>query len=198
MKQIRLVPMLLLGGLLLACRAQAPTVVPPPLASADAYLLRGDQSAANEAYAQAILDYTAAIRLQPDSAEAYNNRGYAYYWHYETANAIADYTQAIALRPTYAYAYNNRCAAYMASSQPARAIEDCNQALALQPDFPQAYINRGNAYLRTGAVALAFADFRQGGLAPLRSLLIIGGIGLLLITLAVVGYRRRLALLQPS
>jgi hypothetical protein len=60
-------------GLLLACGSQ-PTSVPPssalvPLATAQAYLQRGDTAADRHAYDRAITDYTQAIHMQPDYAD---------------------------------------------------------------------------------------------------------------------------------
>jgi tetratricopeptide (TPR) repeat protein len=162
-----------------ACSSQAsvqPIIANTTLNTAEAYLMRGDSYSEIKDYDHAIADYNQAIRLKPDYAEAYNNRGYAYYWKNEGAKAIADYSRALELRPHYAYAYNNRGAAYMASGHPDQAINDFAHALELQPDFPQAYINRGNAYLRLGRFGLAFADFRQGGANPVRTIALLCGI----------------------
>ena len=62
----------------------------------------------SEDYAGAIIDYTIAIKSDPDYAAAYNNRGNAYDDLGEYNTAISDYTTAIRLDPDYADVYNNR------------------------------------------------------------------------------------------
>jgi len=177
-------------GFGVACSSPTPVVSQPPLADAEAYLLRGDNFAEIQDYAHAILDYDRAILLQPDYAEAYNNRGYAYYWNGDATQAVAEYSRAIELRPAYAYAYNNRGAAYMASGNPDQAILDFTRAIQLRPDFPQAYTNRGNAYLRTGHFALAMADFSQAGQNPVGGFAVLCAISILMVLLvAIVAYR---------
>src|SRR5262249_1166922 len=56
---------------------QPATVVSEPKDAA-AYFKRGSAYRAKEDYDRAIMDYTEAIRLDPNSASAYNNRGLAY------------------------------------------------------------------------------------------------------------------------
>jgi hypothetical protein len=63
----------------------------------------------------------------------------------------------------------------MASGHPDQATRDFDPALKIQPDFPQAHANRGNAYLRLRRFDLAFADFRQGGANPVRTLALLCG-----------------------
>jgi tetratricopeptide (TPR) repeat protein len=191
MKQLRLMVVIVVLGILSACREPVPTISPTStptssLETAEAYLIRGDSFSASKDYSRAIQDYDQAIHLNPKYAEAYNNRGYAYYWNYENVKAIADYSQAILLRSDYAYAYNNRGAAYMRSGQLEKAINDFNYALKIQPDFPQAYTNRGNAYLRLGRFDLAFADFRQGGGNPARTIVLLCAIPIIMILLGAV------------
>ena len=74
----------------------------------------------------------------------------------------------------------------MASGHPDQAISDFYYALQLQPNFPQAYINRGNAYLRLGHFGLAFADFRQGGANPVRTIALLCGIPAITILLGAL------------
>jgi len=166
MKPFRISACLVVVAILLAAcvsqtPANSPTAIPAgTLASAAAYLQRGDQYSAAQEYDLAIADYTAAIRLNPDYAEAYNNRGLAYSLKGKNnmPQAIADYSQAIRLRPDYAYAINNRGVAYMASGHPDEALQDFNLAIQLQPGFTQAHSNRGNYYVRANRLDLAIPD----------------------------------------
>ena len=187
---------IIIWGLLLAVACQARVAATPnlgtgPLGNPDAYLQRGDEYAAAQAYALAVADYSQALKLRPAWAEAYNNRGYSYWWNGQVDAALADYNQALALRPNYAFAYNNRGVLYMAGGQTALAIADFTRAIELQPDFPQAYRNRGNAYLRLGQFGPARADLSRVGADPAPWLLAFcGGLGLIAAA-AVLALRRR-------
>lgn len=59
-------------------------------------------------YAEALEDFSAAIRGDPNSAVAYHNRGYCYRNMGQYGEAIQDYTMAIRLDNQYVAAYNNR------------------------------------------------------------------------------------------
>ena len=73
---------------------------------------RGNAHFEQEEFVQAIVEYTAAIGLNPQYAQAYNSRGLAYLRQGDYDRAIADYTAAIRLNPQYVEAYKNRGFAY--------------------------------------------------------------------------------------
>ena len=58
-------------------------------------------------FAEAIAEYTAALRINPDYAEAHNNLGNALASQGKFAEAIAEYTAALRINPDYAEAHNN-------------------------------------------------------------------------------------------
>ena len=123
------------------------------------YLESGNDKAFSEDYAGAIVDYTIAIKSNPDYAVAYYNRGIAYKALGEYNAAIADYTTAIRLDPDYAVAYNNRGAAYDGLGENNTAISDFTTVIRLDPDYADAYYNRGNAYSDLGDYNTAKADY---------------------------------------
>ena len=82
---------------------------------------------------KAIVDFTEAIRLNPDSAEAYVNRGVTYAKKKEYDKAIADYTEAIRFKPDDAKAYVNRSLAYNKKGDKAKVSADRSKAKEL-PD----------------------------------------------------------------
>jgi tetratricopeptide (TPR) repeat protein len=84
---------------------------------------------------QAIADYTAALRSDPNNASTYYNRGNAYSHKGDYDRAIADYNQAIRFDPNNADAYYNRGHAYSHKGDNDRAIADYNQAIRLDPNF---------------------------------------------------------------
>lgn len=90
--------------------------------------------------ANAIVNYTQAIRLNPRSADAYYNRGLAYYDDADYPNAISDYTKSIQINPA-ADAYNNRGLAYEKNGNRTQAAADYRTALRINPDYEIAQDN---------------------------------------------------------
>jgi tetratricopeptide (TPR) repeat protein len=89
-------------------------------------------------YAEAVSDYTEAIRLKPDSTSAYWARGNAYYYGLKEYNkAISDYTETIRLWPSNAMSnvaliYECRAAAYEKLGDRSRAGKDRKKAKELK------------------------------------------------------------------
>ena len=77
-------------------------------ASAEEYL----NSAVSKFYLNdmkgAIVDYTRAIKIDPNYVEAYRKRGLAKETLKDFSGAIVDYTKAIEIDPNYAPAYRDR------------------------------------------------------------------------------------------
>ena len=113
----------------------------------------------SEDYAGAIIDYTIAIKSDPDLSVAYGMRGFAYYKLGEYNTAIADYTTAIRLDPDYISIYYNRGSAYQKLGKYNIAIPDYTTAIRLDPDYASAYNNRGVAYEELGEYNAAIADY---------------------------------------
>jgi tetratricopeptide (TPR) repeat protein len=88
------------------------------------YRNRGTAYLEGEQYDQAIVDFTAVIRLEPSDVSAYNSRGVAYRNKGDYDRAIADYDEAIRLRPEYVIAFHNRGNAYRAKGDEERAMAD--------------------------------------------------------------------------
>jgi tetratricopeptide (TPR) repeat protein len=122
------------------------------------YYNRGNAYYAQQDYPQAVADYSAAIRLNPQYMNPYNNRGNAYRALRDYPRAIADLSQAIRLNPQFGDAYFNRALAYEGQRDWRRAIADYGAAIRLNPRDAGAYTNRGNAYERLGNRARAAAD----------------------------------------
>ena len=110
----------------------------------------------------AIVDYTKAIKLKPDSTLAYFRRGMAY----STStggndNAIADFTQVIQLDADNAYpgAYFARGLAYDEKKNYKRAIEDYTKTIELKPNYAEAYDQRGMVHFSRGDYNHAIENF---------------------------------------
>jgi tetratricopeptide (TPR) repeat protein len=103
-----------------------------------AWIDRGIDEYAKQAYAPAVADFTKAIALKPDSAAIYNDRGNAYDDQGQHDLAIADYSRAMVLRPNYAAAYANRGSAYEEKHLNDYAISDYRAALKIDPGLQPA------------------------------------------------------------
>lgn len=100
------------------------------------YALRGKSYYQDKDYADALTDYTEAIKLRPDGTELYNSRGNIYFAQGQFDRAITDFTEAIALPSQYgdrfhADVYINRAQAYEKLRDLAHAIDDYQRALVL-------------------------------------------------------------------
>ena len=82
---------------------------------------------------QAIIDFNAALRIEPSNPIHYFNRGTAYTKKKDNSNAIADYSEAIRLAPRLAPAYNNRGHEFEIAGERDKAIADYRTALQLAP-----------------------------------------------------------------
>jgi tetratricopeptide (TPR) repeat protein len=73
-----------------------------------AYYNRGLMFAALGRHTEALVDFDAAIRLDPHDAMAYSDRGNAHGALGRHAEALADYDAAIRIDPNFAHAYVNK------------------------------------------------------------------------------------------
>ena len=141
--------------------------------TAPVYLARSSSSAADKHYSaglelqnqrrytEAIAEYDAAIRLNPQYQPAYNNRGIIYDDLGELKRAIVDYDEAIRLAPKGALVYNNRGGVYFKLGQYQRAIQDYDEAIRLAPQLVQVYMNRAMAYTYLGDDTAAEKDVER-------------------------------------
>jgi tetratricopeptide (TPR) repeat protein len=153
------------------------------------FLDRGILFATRGNYELAIMDFSDAIKLEPNLAAAYMLRGRALYASVSKVykqeenfsgvdvistdgkasadqirvfdQAIADFTQALRLDPDNANAYNERGSAYAAKGDYDQALADYNQAIRLDPNDTHAYNNRGLAYAKKKDYDRAIADYNQ-------------------------------------
>ena len=115
----------------------------------------------NGMYDQAILDFDAALALDPGDAEVYYNRGLAYRNKGDYDQAVRDYGEAIRLDPEFAFAYKSRGIAHRKMGNYDLAIEDYDRAIALDSGDADAYYNRGLAYYHKGDYGRAIQNYDQ-------------------------------------
>ncbi len=107
----------------------------------------------------ALIGYTACIRLQPDFPWPYNNRGTVHLRLGQPKLALPDFDAALKRNHDYTEAYANRGLAYLALKKPDRAVADFNTALARDQSYTEAYAKRGLAYLALQKFDQAIGDF---------------------------------------
>src|SRR5262249_1707010 len=100
----------------------------------------------DERYDKAIVDFSEAIRLDPQNADTYVNRGDVYLKESfcrgesrEPQKAIADFTEALRINPHHPTALRRRAIAHYANGDCEKAISDCSAAVRDHPDDPIAF-----------------------------------------------------------
>ncbi|MBN1995120.1 MAG: tetratricopeptide repeat protein [Anaerolineae bacterium] len=126
-----------------------------------AYNKRGLAHVSTRNYEQAIVDYSKAIRFDPQYAEAYVNRSTAHLLMGNYGQAVLDCNQAQTLAPDFVAAYTNRGIAYTGLRDYDRALADYEQSLVLSPRNVYAFFNRGNTYLWMSQYQEAVANYSQ-------------------------------------
>jgi tetratricopeptide (TPR) repeat protein len=104
----------------------------------------------NKDYKGAILNYTQAIKINPNYADAYTGRGLAYRSLQDYQKAILDCTQAIKINPNYADAYRDRGSVFVLLKNYQKGMNDLNQAIKINPNDGLAYFYRSNARAALG------------------------------------------------
>jgi len=113
---------------------------------------------------KAILDYSEAIRLDPNFTFAYWYRAELFSQKDELDMAIKDYTEVIRLDPVQrTSALTGRGILYSETGEIDLAIKDYTEAIRLDKDstYPVAYSYRGDLYYKIGELDLAIADFNE-------------------------------------
>jgi tetratricopeptide (TPR) repeat protein len=132
----------------------------------DSYDARASMMASAGEVDRPIVDYTAAINLQPEGYR-YLQRGDLYRKRHDFEHAIADYkaaaaqfTEKIAAHPDASWAYISRSHAYRDLGDVDDALNDFNAFLKYKKDADDPQLaDRGDLYLRKGDFDDAIADY---------------------------------------
>jgi uncharacterized caspase-like protein/lipoprotein NlpI len=127
-----------------------------PLVERTASLERGDELRKIGKHEDAIAEYSAVIKEQPNNSSAYNNRGISYDNTKDYAHAIADYSKSLSLNSSSAVTYKNRGWTYFHQGQYDLAVADFSNSIGLQPT--------ANAYSGRGDVYYAMKDYNSAAL----------------------------------
>ena len=112
-----------------------------------------------EKLTDAVQQYEAALRAEPNYAEAENNLGTVLLRLRRFDEAIAHHAAAARIKPEYLYVFN-LANAYADAGKPSEAIAQYQQALRLNPNSSAAHHNLGLVLQGQGRSQEAMAEFR--------------------------------------
>ena len=118
---------------------------------------------------EAIAEYDAAIRINPQDALAYSSRGAIYNKLGQHQQAVESLTQAIGVNPNFNVLYNNRSSSYYSLGEYELALEDLNRFIEGEPNNADGYVGRAMVYTQLGRDEEAEIDAIQAvdlGVAP--------------------------------
>ena len=127
--------------------------------SAQAFRLRAQANALRHNDADAVADFSTAIKIEPKYANHYVARGFFQLTRGNTSAAIEDFNKAIELDPKNSAAYNDLGMVHVTTGELKQGLKDFNRAIELDPKSVTAYTNR--------SFALVKLDRRQDGLVDL-------------------------------
>jgi len=102
---------------------------------------------------EALADYAASIRLEPENVESYDYRADVYLQKGDLDAALADYDHASRIDPTYAAAFFSRGLIYEKKNDLAKARAEYNSAIAAPTKDRIAQWAQDNARARLKALA---------------------------------------------
>ncbi len=120
---------------------------------------RGMDKHESKDFVGAILDYSAALQIDPDNDTVLSLRGVAKLDSLDFLGAIDDFTQALKINSVRAEYYCNRGRAYLHTEEYDKAIQDQTMAIQLDPNYDEAYYYRGDAHFGLQKYKEATADY---------------------------------------
>ena len=119
---------------------------------------RGNAALQQRDYSRAALEYSEAIRHNPENPLAYFRRGLAFRETGQVEEAIADYKAALTLVPQNAFFLIALGELYSDSGDQAKAAGYIAKAIELQPHGPEGYVAQAIMKHRSGRSEEALAD----------------------------------------
>jgi tetratricopeptide (TPR) repeat protein len=133
-----------------------------PIAPYAYYMGVGEAQSARGDFGSALVAYTCALTLQPDSTLTLTRRGFAYASLNDPERAMNDYDAALTLDEAFIEGYLNRGVLYARLGNFGLAIGDFTLAAALDPTDATPLINRGVVHAIERNFDLALADLEAG------------------------------------
>ncbi|HLN32372.1 MAG TPA: tetratricopeptide repeat protein [Gemmataceae bacterium] len=127
----------------------------------EAYVRRGQLYLIRKQPAQAIKDFSAALRINDRDAESLLYRGDSYAVLRRLDDAVADYSRCLELDAARARARFNRAVAFRLQGQLSKAANELTEVIREQPDHAAAHYNRGLVHTSLELYDQAIADFSK-------------------------------------
>jgi tetratricopeptide (TPR) repeat protein len=131
------------------------------LADAQAHYVRGNIFYDKFEYDNALSEYTAAIRLNPNDARFYIERGNTWDENKQPEKALADYGEALRLDPRSGSAFLNRAVIWIEKKDYDKALNDFNDGIRLEPRNALARCDRGYVLSLKNDNDNAMADYNE-------------------------------------
>jgi tetratricopeptide (TPR) repeat protein len=110
---------------------------------------------------EAIRQYSAALRLNPDFADAHLNLGFALAGQGRTDEAIRQFSEAVRSQPDWPDAHLNLGIALARRGRMDEAIREFSEAARIKPDYLEAHLNLGAALAGQGRIAEAIRQYTE-------------------------------------
>lgn len=121
----------------------------------------GEELRARDECPLAILNYTDALRLNPDSDYAFSRRGECYRMLGNYNNAIQDLNEAIRRNPRNDYAYASRAVSFWGNGQLDLVLKDLDASIELNENSYFALFMRGDFQQKNGDCGKAVDDLTR-------------------------------------
>lgn len=124
-----------------------PVTTPPQRSqSANDFYNRAVKAHLQGKLSEAIADYSAALRADPNFANAHCNLGQIYNQQHHFDMAIEEFRKALSINPKDEHSYNGLGASMRGKKNYPEAIKNWKQAVSLKPDLATAHYNLGAVY----------------------------------------------------
>ena len=121
----------------------------------------GEELRNKDDFKLAIVNFTEAIKFNPDSDYAYTRRGECYRMLGQYKEAIDDLNEAIRRNPKNGFAYASRAVSLWGLGQTDSVMRDLDEAIRLKPDYDFAYFMRGDFQQKHGDCSKAVEDLTK-------------------------------------
>jgi len=129
--------------------------------NANFYRQQGIASYRDGDFPQAVVNFNAAIRLDPDDAQAHNIRGNAWDEMGLFKRALADYDEAIRIDPNNPAVFRDRAILWHRKGALDEALLDLDRAIRFSFSDVNMYCDRGLVWYQKSQHNRAIADFNQ-------------------------------------
>jgi len=137
------------------------TASPDVLDQAKNAELKGDMARIHDKYAEAVSDYTAAIRISPQNAKLYNKLGVAELQLGDKGAASRAFGKAVKYDPQFTSAINNLGAVNLMQKRYKAAVGYFKRALAMDESSASAHLNLAEAWFGLGETDRSMTEYAR-------------------------------------